>query len=51
MFNEKKEMPNQTGERNIIAKNTSLVGDIKSDGDFLGFLLHLVWSAIYCIFV
>lgn len=34
MFNEKKESPNQVGERNIIAKNTSLVGDINSDGDF-----------------
>ncbi len=34
MFNEKKEIPNQPGERNIIAKNTSLVGDISSDGDF-----------------
>jgi len=34
MFNEKKEGPNPVGERNTIAKNTSLVGDIKSDGDF-----------------
>ena len=34
MFNEKKEMTVPSGERNIIAKNTSLVGDIKSDGDF-----------------
>ena len=34
MFNEKKGMPNQLGERNIIAKNTSVVGDISSDGDF-----------------
>lgn len=34
MFNEKKGIPNQLGERNIIAKNTSLVGDISSDGDF-----------------
>ena len=34
MFNEKKESPNQVGERNTIAKNTSLVGDIQSDGDF-----------------
>lgn len=34
MFNEKKDMTNQSGERNIIAKNTSLVGDISSDGDF-----------------
>jgi cytoskeletal protein CcmA (bactofilin family) len=34
MFNEKKESPHQIGERNTIAKNTSLVGDINSDGDF-----------------
>ena len=34
MFNEKRGAPNQLGERNIIAKNTSLVGDLKSDGDF-----------------
>ena len=34
MFNEKKEIPAPSGERNIIAKNTSVVGDIKSDGDF-----------------
>ena len=34
MFNEKKESPKPVGERNIIAKNTSLVGDINSDGDF-----------------
>ncbi len=34
MFNEKKESPGPIGERNTIAKNTSLVGDIKSDGDF-----------------
>ncbi len=34
MFNDKKGVPNQIGERNIIAKNTSLVGDISSDGDF-----------------
>ena len=34
MFNEKKEIPSQPGERNIIAKNTTLVGDISSDGDF-----------------
>ena len=34
MFNEKRGVPNQLGERNIIAKNTSLVGDLKSDGDF-----------------
>jgi len=34
MFNEKKESPHQIGERNTIAKNTSLIGDINSDGDF-----------------
>ena len=34
MFNEKKGIPNQLGERKIIAKNTSVVGDISSDGDF-----------------
>ena len=34
MFNDKKGSPNQIGERNTIAKNTSLVGDINSDGDF-----------------
>lgn len=34
MFNDKKESQNPIGERNIIAKNTSLVGDISSDGDF-----------------
>ncbi|MEN8187138.1 MAG: polymer-forming cytoskeletal protein [Bacteroidota bacterium] len=34
MFSEKKGNPSPVGERNIIAKNTSLVGDIKSDGDF-----------------
>ncbi len=35
MFNEKKTTPNNpSGERNIVAKNTSVVGDISSDGDF-----------------
>ena len=35
MFNEKKGIPTTpSGERNIVAKNTSLIGDIKSDGDF-----------------
>ncbi|WKK66575.1 bactofilin family protein [Lutimonas zeaxanthinifaciens] len=34
MFNEKKDHSSPVGERNTIAKNTSLVGDIKSDGDF-----------------
>ena len=32
MFNDKKEIQNPLGERNIIARNTSLVGDINSDG-------------------
>ncbi len=34
MFSEKKKNPNQVLERNIIAKNTSIVGDISSEGDF-----------------
>ncbi len=34
MFSEKKNNSNFTGERNIIGINTSLIGDIKSDGDF-----------------
>ena len=34
MFSEKKKNSNQVLERNIIAKNTSIVGDIKSEGDF-----------------
>jgi cytoskeletal protein CcmA (bactofilin family) len=34
MFSEKKPSPNQVVERNIIGKNTSLIGDIKSEGDF-----------------
>lgn len=35
MFSEKRSAPNgQTLERNIIGKNTSFVGDIKSEGDF-----------------
>jgi len=34
MFNEKKAAPNQIGERNTIARNTMLTGDIQSDGDF-----------------
>ncbi len=35
MFNEKKgSLSPQVGERNTIARNTSLVGDIDSDGDF-----------------
>jgi cytoskeletal protein CcmA (bactofilin family) len=34
MFSEKKSNPNQVLERNIIGKNTSFVGDVKSEGDF-----------------
>ncbi len=34
MFSEKKGTPKPLGERNIIAKNTTLVGDLTSDGDF-----------------
>ena len=34
MFSEKKSSPNQVLERNIIGKNTSFVGDVKSEGDF-----------------
>ena len=34
MFSEKKGTPKPIGERNIIAKNTTLVGDLTSDGDF-----------------
>ncbi|PHR73173.1 MAG: hypothetical protein COA67_03125 [Lutibacter sp.] len=34
MFSEKKNNPNQVLERNIIAKNTSIAGDIISEGDF-----------------
>lgn len=35
MFNDKKSIAaSQVGERNKIAKNTSLFGDIDSDGDF-----------------
>lgn len=34
MFSEKKNNQNQILERNIIAKNTSIVGDITSEGDF-----------------
>jgi len=34
MFSEKKEKQPQVLERNIIAKNTSIVGDVKSEGDF-----------------
>lgn len=33
MFNKEKQ-DNRVMERNVIAKNTSLVGDIKSEGDF-----------------
>jgi cytoskeletal protein CcmA (bactofilin family) len=34
MFNDKKKNPNQVLERNIISKNTSISGDIHSEGDF-----------------
>jgi cytoskeletal protein CcmA (bactofilin family) len=34
MFSEKKEKQTQVSERNIIGKNTSLKGDIISEGDF-----------------
>lgn len=34
MFSEKKINPTQVFERNIIGKNSSFVGDIKSEGDF-----------------
>jgi len=34
MFSEKKSSPNQVLARNIIGKDTTFVGDIKSDGDF-----------------
>lgn len=34
MFSEKKDKQPQVLERNIIGKNTSIVGDIISDGDF-----------------
>ena len=34
MFSEKKTMPGQVLARNIIGKNTTFVGDIKSQGDF-----------------
>jgi len=34
MFSEKKEKQTQVLERNIIGKNTSIVGDIISEGDF-----------------
>ncbi|QOD59907.1 polymer-forming cytoskeletal protein [Polaribacter haliotis] len=36
MFNSKEKKPVKTKamERNVVAKNTTIVGDIKSDGDF-----------------
>ncbi len=34
MFSEKKEKKPQVSERNTIGKNTSITGDIVSDGDF-----------------
>jgi cytoskeletal protein CcmA (bactofilin family) len=34
MFLEKKVIPPLSSERNVVGKNTSIVGDIKSEGDF-----------------
>ena len=34
MFSEKKDKQPQVLERNIIGKNTSIIGDVKSEGDF-----------------
>ena len=34
MFSEKKEKPAQILERNIIGKNTTITGDVSSEGDF-----------------
>lgn len=34
MFTEKKGTQPQSSERNIIARNTSIVGDVSSEGDF-----------------
>lgn len=34
MFTEKTTKPTQSHERNVIGQNTSIVGDIKSEGDF-----------------
>ncbi len=34
MFADKKKNPNQVLERNIIASNTAITGDIKSEGDY-----------------
>lgn len=34
MFSEKKEKQHQILERNIIGKNTAIVGDVQSEGDF-----------------
>jgi cytoskeletal protein CcmA (bactofilin family) len=34
MFKDKKSQSTKTMERNVIAKNTRIVGDIKSEGDF-----------------
>jgi cytoskeletal protein CcmA (bactofilin family) len=34
MFSEKKEKQTQVSERNVISKNTSIKGDIISEGDF-----------------
>lgn len=34
MFLEKKVIPPLSSERNVVGKNTSIIGDIKSEGDF-----------------
>ncbi|MBK5209312.1 MAG: polymer-forming cytoskeletal protein [Flavobacteriaceae bacterium] len=34
MFLEKKTIPPLSSERNVVGKNTSIVGDVKSEGDF-----------------
>jgi len=34
MFLEKKVTPPLSSERNVVGKNTSIVGDVKSEGDF-----------------
>ena len=34
MFLEKKVIPPISSERNVVGKNTSIVGDVKSEGDF-----------------
>ncbi|MGV6845252.1 MAG: bactofilin family protein [Lutibacter sp.] len=34
MFSDKKEKTNLSSERNVISKNTKIIGDIDSEGDF-----------------